>query len=90
MAVGAHSTDHCLVPGVRLSSIASGIKGQNDLELVLIEFIEGSHTAGVFTKSAFAAAPVLVGRRHLAESSSRYFLINSGNANAATRGGWSR
>ena len=84
MAVGAHSTDHCLVPGVRLSSIASGIKGQNDLDLVLIEFIEGSHTAGVFTKSAFAAAPVLVGRRHLAQSSSRYFLINSGNANAAT------
>ena len=35
MAVGAHSTDHCLVPGVRLSSIASGIKGQNDRILSL-------------------------------------------------------
>ena len=79
MAVGAYSTDHCSVAGVRLSSIACGIKGQNDLDLVLIEFIDGSCTAGVFTKSAFSAAPVLVGRRHLAQSSSRYFLINSGN-----------
>ena len=84
MAVGAYSTDHCSVAGVRLSSVACGIKGQNDLDLVLIEFIDGSCTAGVFTKSAFPAAPVLVGRRHLAQSSSRYFLINSGNANAAT------
>ena len=84
MAVGPSSTDHWVVPGVRLASIACGIKDQDELDLVLIEFAEGSQTAGVFTQSVFAAAPVLVGRRHLAEASSRYFLINSGNANAAT------
>lgn len=84
MAVGPSSTDHWVVPGVRLASIACGIKDQDELDLVLIEFAEGSQTAGVFTQSLFAAAPVLVGRRHLAEASSRYFLINSGNANAAT------
>lgn len=84
MAVGPSSTDHWMVPGVRLASVACGIKDQDELDLVLIEFAEGSQTAGVFTQSVFAAAPVLVGRRHLAEASSRYFLINSGNANAAT------
>lgn len=84
MAVGPASTEFKVVPGVRLASTACGIKGQDELDLVLLEFIEGSVTAGIFTQSAFAAAPVLVGRRHLELTDSRYFLINSGNANAAT------
>lgn len=84
MAVGPHSTDHKTVPGVRLASVACGIKGADQLDLVLFEFAEGSETAGIFTRSAFAAAPVLIGREHLEQAKSRYFLINSGNANAAT------
>jgi len=35
-----------------------------------------------FTQSVFAAAPVELGKKHLSVASSRYFLINSGNANA--------
>ena len=84
MAVGPHSTEHRIVPGVRLASVACGIKGEDVLDLVLFEFAEGSNTAGIFTRSAFAAAPVLVGRKHLQQAGSRFFLINSGNANAAT------
>ena len=84
MAVGPHSTEHCSVAGVRLASVACGIKGEDELDLVLLEFAEGSETAGIFTQSSFAAAPVLVGREHLVQARSRYFLINSGNANAAT------
>lgn len=84
MAVGELSTDFNVVPGVRLASIACGIKARDKLDLVLFEFASGSVTAGVFTQSHFAAAPVVVGREHLQQADSRYFLINSGNANAAT------
>ena len=84
MAVGPYSTEHKIVPGVRLASVACGIKGRDELDLVLLEFTDGSNSAGIFTKSAFAAAPVLLGRQHLEQAGSRFFLINSGNANAAT------
>ncbi|MFT7219478.1 MAG: glutamate N-acetyltransferase/amino-acid N-acetyltransferase [Candidatus Azotimanducaceae bacterium] len=84
MAVGDHSTDFLPVPGVRLASAACGIKGDGKIDLVLFEFEPGSITAGIFTQSHFAAAPVEVCRAHLKERSSRYFLVNSGNANAAT------
>ncbi len=84
MAVGDYSTDFHIVPGVRLGAVPCGIKGVDQLDLVLFEFAPGSVTTGIFTQSHFAAAPVLVGREHLDQSNSRYFLINSGNANAAT------
>lgn len=84
MAVGEASTDFQVVPGVRLASVPCGIKSQDQLDLVLFEFQAGSTTAGVFTQSHFAAAPVLLSREHLSRRNSRYFLINSGNANAAT------
>ena len=84
MAVGDYTTDFLPVPGVRLASVACGIKGDGKIDLVLFEFEPGSITAGIFTQSHFAAAPVEVCRAHLKERSSRYFLVNSGNANAAT------
>ena len=84
MAVGTASTEFSPVPGVRLAVASCGIKAGDKLDLVLFEFAAGSQTAGVFTQSHFAAAPVLVSRDHLSRSGSRYFLINSGNANAAT------
>ena len=84
MAVGDYSTDFHIVPGVRLGGVPCGIKGEDQLDLVLFEFVAGSVTCGIFTQSHFAAAPVLVGREHLDQRDSRYFLINSGNANAAT------
>lgn len=84
MAVGESTTDFLPVPGVRVGSVPCGIKGEDQLDLVLFEFVPGSVTAGIFTQSHFAAAPVLVSREHLTSRASRYFLINSGNANAAT------
>ena len=84
MAVGEASTDFHPVPGVRLASVPCGLKKGSQPDLVLFEFAPGSVTAGIFTRSKFAAAPVQVGRRHLRQKDSRYFLVNSGNANAAT------
>ncbi|MFT4797253.1 MAG: glutamate N-acetyltransferase/amino-acid N-acetyltransferase [Sulfitobacter sp.] len=82
MAVGENSLLFNVVPGVRLASAIAGIKSNQSHDLVLLEFAEGSVTAGVFTQSLFAAAPVVLGKQHLEQASPRYFLINSGNANA--------
>ena len=81
MPVGVNNTEYYPVAGVRLASISCGIKRGKD-DLVLFEFAEGSHTAGMFTRNLFAAAPVIIGKRHLQSASPQYFLINSGNANA--------
>jgi glutamate N-acetyltransferase/amino-acid N-acetyltransferase len=72
------------ISGVRLGVAQAGVKyaGRNDLLVIAIE--EGSSVAGVFTQSAFAAAPVLVGRDHIASGDIRYLIVNSGNANACT------
>ncbi len=82
MAVGESKLEFFPVPGVRLASVPCGIKKDGTEDLVLMEFAEGSTTAGVFTRSLFAAAPVLLGKKHLHKTSPRYFLVNSGNANA--------
>lgn len=83
MATGEVSLAFNPVPGVRLAATAAGVRADGRDDLVLMEFTEGSVTAAVYTKSLFAAAPVKVGKRHLAAASPRYFLTNSGNANAA-------
>ena len=80
-------TDHSLpvlhpVSGVRLGSTAAGIRYPGRRDLVVMEFPEGSTCAGVFTKNAFCAAPVVLAKQHLHDCSPAYFLINSGNANA--------
>ena len=72
------------VCGIRLSATAAGIRYQGRDDLVLLELPEGSCCTAVFTRNAFCAAPVVVAREHLAATSPRYLLINSGNANAGT------
>ncbi len=74
------------VPGVRLSSVQAGIRYRGRYDLVLMALDEGSTVAGVFTRNAFCAAPVVLCREHLQSSAGagRYFLINAGNANAGT------
>ncbi len=72
------------ISGVRLGVAQAGVKYacRNDLLVIAIE--EGASVAGVFTQSAFAAAPVLIGREHIANGDIRYLVVNSGNANACT------
>lgn len=72
------------IAGVRLSSVAAGIRYKDRTDLLLIELAEGSETAGTFTQNRFCAAPVEISRKHLGQTSPRYWLINSGNANAGT------
>jgi glutamate N-acetyltransferase/amino-acid N-acetyltransferase len=72
------------VAGVRMAAVSAGIKKPGRLDVVLFELAEGSVAAGVFTTNAFCAAPVHVCREHMAQRQPRYFLINTGNANAGT------
>jgi len=82
------------VPGIKLASVAAGIKKSAGADLVVLLGGENTLCSGVFTHNSFAAAPVQICRAHLqiageaAASKStdqpRALLINSGNANAAT------
>ena len=72
------------VAGVRLSAVSAGIRYQDRLDLVLIELTKESKSAGVFTKNAFCAAPVVVAKSHLSSNDPRVLIINTGNANAGT------
>ena len=77
------STNLLEVKGVEYSSVASGIKKNNTLDLSLVKLIDGSVTAAVFTQNIFCAAPIIVAKNHL-NSDVLALLINSGNANAGT------
>ncbi len=70
------------IKGIRLATACAGIKQSERDDVTLIELNEGAHCAAVFTQNRFCAAPVIIARRHLQQSSPRYLLINSGNANA--------
>ena len=72
-----------LVPGIRLGTAAAGIRYQERDDVAVAELAPGTAAAAVFTRNAWAAAPVTVARRHLASNPApRYLLFNSGNANA--------
>ncbi len=87
MAVGSDTLPQLQpVPGVRVATVAAGIKKPGRRDLVLFELDAGTTCAAVFTRNAFCAAPVAVAREHLAASGHRprYLLVNTGNANAGT------
>ncbi|MCX7717792.1 MAG: bifunctional glutamate N-acetyltransferase/amino-acid acetyltransferase ArgJ [Candidatus Sumerlaeaceae bacterium] len=82
----APELDFQIPAGFRWAGVAAAIKkpGKRDIGLMVAD--QPCPVAGVFTRNAFAAAPVLLCRRMLAESGglSRGVVVNSGCANAAT------
>ncbi|MFO8141696.1 MAG: bifunctional glutamate N-acetyltransferase/amino-acid acetyltransferase ArgJ, partial [Marinobacter sp.] len=72
------------VAGIKLGIASAGIKKPGRKDIVVFELAPESRVAGIFTRNQFCAAPVVISRRHLAESAPRYLLINTGNANAGT------
>ncbi|HEU0198259.1 MAG TPA: bifunctional glutamate N-acetyltransferase/amino-acid acetyltransferase ArgJ [Nevskiaceae bacterium] len=87
MAVNLSPPDHLLpVLGVRLGVAAAGVKHAGRDDLLVVAMAPGTRVAGVFTRNAFAAAPVLLCRERLARPAAeiRALIFNSGNANAAT------
>ncbi len=84
MSVGEAKFDWLPIAGVEISTLASGIRYQDQKDLVLFRVAESADIAGIFTQNFFPAAPVTVAKAHLAQGRPRYLLINTGNANAAT------
>ena len=73
------------VAGVALGIAQANIKRENRKDLLVMQLVEGSRVAGVFTRNRFCAAPVIVAREHLAQQQDiRALLVNTGNANAGT------
>ncbi len=85
MPVGLSEPEVLLpIAGVRWGIAAAGIKYADRNDLALMEIPPGAATAAVYTRNAFCAAPVTLARQHGVVASTRYLLINSGNANAGT------
>ena len=72
------------IPGIRLHTLAAGIRKTGRVDTVVIEIAPKATVGGVFTLNVFCAAPVEIARHHLANSTPRLLVINSGNANAGT------
>ena len=72
--------------GFRAGGIAAGIKQSGASDLAVIHSESPATGAAVFTRNAFAAAPVLYSRETIAGNPRglRAVVVNSGNANACT------
>jgi len=74
-----------ICPGYKFAGVDCGLKTGGGLDLALLLSDCPAVAAAVFTKNRFPAAPVIYGRKQLAEGHGlRAVLINSGNANACT------
>ncbi len=72
--------------GFQWSATTAGIKASGKPDMALAVCPGGASAAALFTANQVVAAPVIVGRGHLAANGGRVtaVLINSGNANCAT------
>lgn len=72
------------VGGVRLATLAAGLRYQGRADLMLALLPAGTAVAGTFTTSLCPSAPVDWCRRILPAGRARAIVVNSGNANAFT------
>lgn len=75
-----------VVAGVRFATAAAGVKYKERTDVMLAVMDPGTAVAGVFTRSATRAAPVLDCQEKIggATDGPAAILVNSGNANAFT------
>ena len=72
------------VEGVRLATVAAGIRYPGRTDVMLALFEPGTTVAGVFTRSKCPSAPVEWCRSRIKGGRARALVVNSGNANAFT------
>lgn len=70
--------------GFLAAGVTAGIKASGRPDIALLAAERAVPAAAVFTRSATAAAPVLLSRAHIGGGVARAVLVQSGNANAAT------
>jgi len=76
---------HLLSPaGFRASGVHAGIKTTQAPDIGLLICDTPATAAAAFTTNQVVAAPVVVGKKHIAHGSLRGVVVNSGNANACT------
>ncbi|HPJ97360.1 MAG TPA: bifunctional ornithine acetyltransferase/N-acetylglutamate synthase, partial [Syntrophales bacterium] len=73
-----------MVPGFLANGINCGIKEDGRRDLCLIFSTEKAVAAGVFTRNAFKAAPVILDMEKIKRGVGQAIVVNSGVANAAT------
>ncbi len=72
------------IAGVTMAAGQAGIRYANRTDVLLMEMVEGTVAAGVFTRSLAPSAPVDWCRSILPNGTARALVVNSGNANAFT------
>jgi glutamate N-acetyltransferase/amino-acid N-acetyltransferase len=76
---------HFLSPkGFRAAGVKAGIKASGKRDVGLLVCDQLATAAAVFTANRVVAAPVVVGRQHIAGGRLRGVVVNAGNANACT------
>ena len=72
--------------GFGWGAVKAGIKASGKLDLAIALAPRGANAAAMYTRNQLVAAPVTVGKRHLAATGGRVsaIIVNSGNANCAT------
>ena len=76
---------HLLSPaGFRASGVYAGIKSKQIPDVGLLICDRMATAAAVFTTNKVFAAPIKVGREHIASGKLRGVVVNSGNANSCT------
>jgi glutamate N-acetyltransferase/amino-acid N-acetyltransferase len=76
---------HLLSPrGFRAGAVYAGIKTKETPDVSLLACDATANAAAVFTTNKVVAAPVVIGRKHVARGRLRGVVTNSGNANACT------
>ncbi len=80
------ATELALPLGFTWSSAIAGLKASGKPDVAIAHCPEGANAAAMFTSNQMVAAPITVGRIHLAATGSRVtgLLVNAGNANCAT------
>ena len=72
--------------GFLWGAVKAGIKASGNLDFAVAVAPKGAQAAAMFTRNQMVAAPVTVGKRHLASAGGRIsaVIVNAGNANCAT------
>ncbi|MEO7029356.1 MAG: bifunctional glutamate N-acetyltransferase/amino-acid acetyltransferase ArgJ [Acidobacteriaceae bacterium] len=80
------NNDFSLPLGFQWSAVKAGIKASGKPDLALALCPDGATAAAMFTQNQVVAAPIIVGRKHLAATGGKVsaLVVNAGNANCAT------
>ena len=76
--------DMPVIDGVTLRVAQARYKDWDRADLTFVELAEGTHVAGVFTRSACASSEVELGREQAQLGKARALVVNAGNSNAFT------